>query len=293
MRRMLGGALIAIVAVGVVLPPAAAAPADTVVTYTSKQLTKAGFPKKPNVTAWSPGTARLSANTAAQWEDVVITGKAPSFTQPGQLLTMSRFLPSDLQGSGVQKPLNITAVVQKDRSFTMHFQLGLTGTWGYAVGYDTTSATPEFVGFQFQFTTTGSGAAPPSSGSSAAVTYTSRQLAKAGFTKTANTNAWAGTATLSTSKAPAGTPVTIKGTATGPIKPGTVLTLNRFTPTDRLGSGSFQPVGGVQTIVAADGTFSLTFEINEKGLYGYDLLANLPTSVTYDVLVIEFQLKTT
>lgn len=297
MRRVaVAVAAIAVCSGGLVAaqPASASAPADKVVTLTSAQLTKAGFPKKPNTTAWKPGgTATISTNTAAQWQDVVITGKAPTFTTPGQLLTMSRFLPSDTTGSGTAKPLNITAVVQKDRSFTMHFQLGMTGTWGYSVGYLTDGLNPEFVGFQFQFTTTGSGAPAPSAGSSKALTYSSKRLAKVGFTKTANTDAWPGTATLSTSKAPAGAPVTITGTATGPVKPGTVLTLNRFVPTDRRGSGSFEPVGNVQTVVAADGTFSLTFEINEKGRYGYDIRADLPLSVTDEILVIEFQLKTT
>ncbi|MBI1352055.1 MAG: hypothetical protein GC156_13165 [Actinomycetales bacterium] len=294
MRRAMGGLIATASVLALMAAPAAvAAPADSTITYTSQQLTKAGYPKKPNVVGWAPGTVSLPTNTAAQWEDVIITGKAPSFTAPGQLLTMSRFIPSDRQGSGTMKPLNITAVVQKDRSFSMHFQLGMTGTYGYSVGYLTDSVNPEFVGFQFQFTTTGSGKPAPSSGSSTAVPLTARQLTKAGFTKTANTNAWDGTATLSTSKAPAGSPVTIKGTAGGTIKPGTVLTLNRFAATDRFGSGSMEPVGDIQTVVAADGTFSLTFEINERGLYGYDLLANIPVSVTDEVYVIEFQLKTT
>ena len=48
-------------------------------------------------------------------------------TQPGQLLTMSRFVPTDTTGSGSLKALNITAVVQPDRSFTLHFQLGYAG----------------------------------------------------------------------------------------------------------------------------------------------------------------------
>ena len=279
------------------VPAAAAVPADTSVVLTSAQLTKYGFPKKPNTVAWDPGTAVLPTNTAAQWQDVVITGKAPSYTTPGQVLTMSRFVATDTQGSGEMKALNITAVVQKDRSYTMHFQLGLTGTWGYAVGYDTTGFSPEFIGFQFQFTTTpaagGTATGKPSTGSSTAVTLGPKKLAKAGFTKTANTNAWAGTATLSTSRARAGAPVTLSGTATSPIAPGTVLTLKRFVPTDRLGSGSFTPVGNVQTVVAADGTFSLTFEVNEVGLYGYSLFAELPATVTNDVLGIEFQLRTT
>ena len=159
-------------------PSVMAAPADKAVTLTSQQLTEAGFPKKPNLAAWGPGgSASLPTNTAAQWEDVIITGKAPNFTEPGQLLTMSRFVPSDTQGSGTSKPLNITAVVQKDRSFALHFQLGLSGTYGYTVGYLTGGTSPEFIGFQFQFTTTGSGKPAPSTGSATSVTLGAKKLA--------------------------------------------------------------------------------------------------------------------
>lgn len=284
------GLSLAIVGVGLAGAPAAnAAPSDKVVVLTSQQLTKFGFPKKPNTVAWDPGTASLSTNTAAQWQDVIITGKAPSYTKPGQLLTMSRFIATDTQGSGEQKPLNITAVVQKDRSFTMHFQLGLTGTWGYVVGYSTTGDSPEYIGFQFQFTTTGSGTPAPSAGSSSAVTLSAKKLSQAGFTKTPNVVGWGGTATLSTNRAKAGAPVTISGTAPSYVKPGTPLTLERFVPTDRKGSGSFEPVGAVQTVVAADGTFTLTFEINQKGRYGY----TLGTAQNFEWVGVEFQLKTT
>lgn len=272
------------------LTPVLATPAHAApdVTLTSQQLTDAGFPKKPNLTSWS-GTAQLPTSTAPQWQDVIITGKAPKQTQPGQLLTMSRFIPTDLQGSGSKKPLNITAVVQSDRSFTMHFQLGMTGTYGYAVGYNTGGTSPEFVGFQFQFTTTGDGKAKPRSGQSTAVTLGPKKLAAAGFTKTPNVEGWGGTATISTNKAPAGAPVTIKGTAPDYVKPGTTLTLERFIATDKQGSGSMTPVGTTQTVVKADGSFELTFEINEKGRYGYTLGAQEGE----EWVGIEFQLKTT
>ncbi len=123
--------------------PAGAAPADKNVTLTSQQLTDQGFPTTPNVTAWAPGgSAALPTTTAPQWQDVIITGKAPTMTQPGQLLTMSRYVPTNTTGDGVQKPLNITAVVQPDRSFTLHFQLGMPGLYGYAVGYTTARIEP-------------------------------------------------------------------------------------------------------------------------------------------------------
>lgn len=285
---------VAAVAVGLALVAvpgsgAMARPVDNSITLTSQQLTDAGFPKKPNTTAWGNGTAVLPTDTAAQWQDVVLSGKAPSTTAPGQLLTMSRFVATDTKGSGTLKPLNITTVVKPDRTFSLHFQLGYAGTWGYQVGYSTGGTTPEQVGFQFQFTTTGSGAAGPK-GSDTAVTLTAKQLEAAGFTHKPNVVAWGGTANLSAHKVKAGAPVTISGTAPISIAPGTVLTLQRFTATDKMGSGSFAPVGDIATVVNPDGSFSLTFEINEKGRYGYSLGAVVGQD---QYAGIEFQLKTT
>ena len=288
-RRLVAITGAAALIVGGVALAAPGAQADKGVTLTSAQLTKQGFPKKPNVVAWSPGTANLATNTAPQWQDVIITGKAPKGTPVGQILTMSRFVPQDTNGDGTMKELNITAVVQKNLSYTLHFQLGMPGTYGYAVGYETTSFSPEFRGFQFQFTTTGSGAANPSAGSSTTVQMNSKQLATSGFTKTVNTTAWGGTATISTNSAPAGAPVTIKGTAPSYVKPGTALQLSRFVPTDTKGSGSFEQVAGITTVVAADGTFNLTFELNQPGLYGYTLGA--PEGEEW--VGMEFQLRTT
>ena len=290
MRRI--GALtvgIGLLAGSVLAAPVAQAAPDKVVQLTSQQLTDAGFPTTPNTTAWGKGTANLSTSSAPQWQDVVITGKAPSYALPGQLLTMSRFLPSDTKGSGSMKPLNITAVVQSDQSFTMHFQLGVTGVWGYEVGYQTTGTSPESIGFQFQFTTTGSDKPAPSAGKATAVTLSAGKLAKAGFTKTPNVVGWGGTATLSTNKAKAGAPVTMSGKAPSQLKPGTSLALERFVPTDKLGSGSFEAVPNVTTVVKADGTYEITFELNQKGRYGYTFGAGLDE----EWIGVEFQLKTT
>lgn len=276
-----------IAAVGLVAAGAPMAQAD--VSLTSKQLTQIGFPKKPNVVNWSPGTAKLSATTAPQWQDVVITGKAPDFVPPGQLLTLSRFVPADTQGDGEMKPLNITTTVNPNGTFAMRMQLGYVGTYGYSVGYSTDSFSPEFVGFQFQFTTTGDSTAA-AKGSSQAVQLTKKQLRRGGFTTTPNVNIWPGTATLSTNRAPAGSPITLSGTADAPaVEPGAVLTLTRFVPTDKAGSGHFEDLP-FQTVVKDDGTFELTFELNQKGTYGY----SLTTPVTTDEpLGIEFQITTT
>ncbi len=280
----LGGA--AIVAPGALAMPTA--PADTVISLTSQQLTSIGFPTKPNTTAWDPGTATLPTNSAPQWQDVVITGKAPGYAPPGQLLTMYRFQATSASGDGQLKPLNITTNVKPNGTFAMHVQLGFPGTYGYAIGYSTGGTSPEMVAFQFQFTTTGSSQGAPSS-SSSAVQLSAKQFAAAGFTRTPNVVGWGGTASISASSAKAGTPVTISGTAPAEVKPGSVLTLHRFVPTDRQGSGHFEPVGNVSTLVAADGTFSLTFEINQPGRAGY----SLGTTVGQEWVGIEFQLKTT
>ena len=284
MKRIL--ALVAGLSLGVAVL-AAPAQADQGVTLTSKQLTEAGFPKKPNVVAWEPGTASLSANRVAQWQDVVITGKAPNFAPPGQLLTLQRFIPSDTQGSGTFKDLNITTSVNPNGSFVMHMQLGYVGTYGYRVGYETDSFSPEFVGFEFQLTVTGDSSAS-AKGSANAVTLTSRQLARAGFTKTPNVVGWGGTATISRSTAPAGAPITISGTAPDFVKPGAVMQMSRFVATDNKGSGHLETLP-ISTKVKSDRTFELTFELNVPGTFGY----GLGVDEEFDWVGIEFQITTT
>ena len=285
MKRAL--ALVASVFLGLALV-AVPARADSGVMLTSAQLTKAGFPKKPNVVAWKPGTAKLSTNKAAQWEDIIVSGKAPSDVAPGQLLTLQRFIASDKQGSGEFKDLNITTSVNPNGTFAMRMQLGYVGTYGYRVGFLTDSASPEFVGFQFQLTITGDSTAE-AKGSANAVSLSSKKLARFGFTKTPNTNAWPGTATLSRNRAPAGAPITISGNASQYLAPGTVLQLSRFVPTDKLGSGHAEDLPA-RTVVKDDGTYELTFELNQEGTYGYSLTADTTGD---EVNLVEFQITTT
>jgi len=278
--------LVSALALGVAVL-AAPAQADETVTLTSKELTKQGFPKKPNVVDWAPGTAKLSANTAAQWQDVVITGKAPGFVTPGQLLTLSRYVPTDKQGDGTMKPLNITTTVNPNGTFEMRMQLGYVGTYGYSVGYSTDSFSPEFVGFQFQLTTTGDSTAA-AKGSAQSVQLTSKQLRRAGFTKTPNVVGWGGTATISRTKAPAGAPITISGTAPEFVDPGAVMQLSRFVATDKKGSGHFEQLP-ISTVVKDDRTFELTFELNVPGTFGY----GLGVDEEFEWVGIEFQVTTT
>lgn len=285
MKRVL--AIVSSVVVGLALV-ATPARADSGVTLTPAQLAKAGFTKKPNVVAWAPGTAKLSTNKAAQWQDVVVSGKAPNFVTPGQLLTLQRFIASDTQGSGEFKDLNISTHINPNGTFAMRMQLGYVGTYGYRVGYLTDSFTPEFVGFEFQLTITGDSDAA-AGGSSTAVSLSSKKLARFGFTKTPNTNAWPGTATLSTNRAKAGSPITIGGSASQYLPPGTVLQLSRFVPTDKLGSGHAEDLPA-STVVKDDGTYELTFELNQKGTYGYSLTAETTGD---EVNLVEFQITTT
>ena len=299
MRRIATAALIAATALAVVVAPAAsAAPkpaAPKTVTLTPEQLTAAGFPVAVNTTAWGSQPVTLSATSAQQWADVVAKGRAPEYVPVGQVLTMQRFYATSTTGSGDFKALNVTTTVQPDRSFVLHFQLGYVGTWGYRVGYSTSGPSPEFPAFQFQFTTTpaasGGKTAPAApKPTDKAVILTSKELAAGGFTKTPNVIGWdSGTATLSAHKAKAGTPITISGKAPAPLTPGTILSLQRFVATDRLGSGSFVPVGNAITAVQADQTYSLTFEVDQRGVAGYTVGA-----VSGDQwLGVEFQVKTT
>jgi hypothetical protein len=153
------GAAIVIAPIVMTASPASAAVSMKVVPYTSAQLKEAGFPKKPNVVGWEPGTATVTPTKAAAGTTITITGKTPKFTKPGQVLSLSRFQPSDKKGSGTMKDLGITTTVKKDRTFEILADLSMIGTWGYSVGYMTDppgNVGGEFVGFQFQLTTTAS-----------------------------------------------------------------------------------------------------------------------------------------
>ena len=153
------GAAIVLSPILVTASPASAAVVTKVVPYTSAELKEAGFPKKPNLTAWEPGTATVTPRKAPAGSTITITGKAPRYTKPGQELTLQRFLPSDKKGSGDFQDLGITTTVKKDRTFEILADLGRIGTWGYRVGYETNPGGDvggEFISFQFQLTTTAS-----------------------------------------------------------------------------------------------------------------------------------------
>lgn len=264
LRKALVGLAVAAAMLGTV-GFAQAAPGG--VTLTSAELTKWGFPKKPNVVAWSPGTAKISAHQAPAGQDVVITGVAPDYAPVGQVLTMSRFVADDHNGDGTMKALNINTTVNANRSFTLHFQLGTVGTFGYDVGYATTGMSPERIAFQFQFTTTGA-KGPGVAVSAKPVTLNSKQLAAAGFTKTANVVGWGGTAKLSASNVGVGESVTLAGRAPSYVQAGSVLSLEQFVATDKVGSGQFVVIPAVTATVGSDGKFTVTFT-PLSGTHGY------------------------
>lgn len=145
----------------------AAAPADKLVSLSQAELKEAGFPRRPNTTAWGKGTAKVSPHKASINEPITISGTAPKSIKPGTVLMMQRFLPSNRKGDGTFQNLElITSTVDANRSFTMIANLGRPGLWGYRVGYLTEGNSPEFIGFQFQARTTTASSAPASDGSS-------------------------------------------------------------------------------------------------------------------------------
>jgi len=153
------GAAIVVTPIVMTAAPANAAVAAKTVNYTSAQLKEAGFPKRPNVTAWNNGTATVSPTKAAVGDTVTISGKAPKDAKVGQVLSLQRFIPTDKKGSVDFKDLGITTTVKKDHSFEILADLGRVGTYGYRVGYDTNPDNKgdiggEYVSFQFQLTTT-------------------------------------------------------------------------------------------------------------------------------------------
>jgi hypothetical protein len=123
------------------------------VNLTSAQLADGGFPKTPNVTAWD-GTARISTNAAPVGAPVTVTGIVGKDTKVGQVLTWKRYVPKDAKGDGEMRSLNITTTVNANHTYSITAHLGQVGTYGYSIGYSTSSFSPEFVGMQFQVTTT-------------------------------------------------------------------------------------------------------------------------------------------
>ncbi len=247
----------------------ASAPAKKRPQLTAQELADIGFTVTPDTTDWGVPVSMSSAEVP-RGTDIIISGKAPDRVRIGQTLRLGRFYPFNKMGLGEFRPLNVKTVVGKGHRFTMHFQLGYPGVWGYHVGYQTKGAAPEFFGFEFQLSTPGTGPRPARA-IARPVSIDPKTLWHAGFTKIPNTSAWDGTAKLSASKAKAGAPITISGRAPASVSPGEELALSRFIPTDKRGSGHFESVVGATTKVKSDGSYSVTMKLSKRGLHGYSL----------------------
>ncbi len=285
--------IVGLVAGAVLLAPTALAsgpslePAKKRPQLTSAELADIGFTVEANTTDWGMPVS-IGGGEVLRGTDIIISGKAPDQVPVGATLRLARFYPFNKMGLGEFRPLNIKTVVGSGRRFSMRFQLGYPGVWGYHVGYQTKGAASVFFGFEFQIATPGTGARPARA-IARPVSIDPTTLWRAGFTKLPNTSAWGGTAQLSDTQVAAGTPVTISGKAPPSVSAGDVLTLSRFIPTDKRGSGHFEPVVGAQTKVKSDGSYSLTMELSKRGLHGY----SLGLEQGGEWVGVEFQVKTT
>lgn len=159
--RVILSATMAAAAVAVALggaPAAQAAPRDDI-HYSAQKLARFGFVELDARTGFDDPASgytdvRLSSGSAAPFQEVVITGTAPSYTKPGQVLALARFRPSDRKGSGEMVPIAAQTVVRTDGTFSLRMKLGRPGLYGYQVGYVTDSFSPETIAVQFQLRTT-------------------------------------------------------------------------------------------------------------------------------------------
>lgn len=121
------------------------------VTLTSQELTEWGYPVQPKVVGWKAKVA--PAKSAKAGEAVVVTGKAPSYVEPGTVLTLGRLVPENKKGDAITVDLPATTTVNKDGSFKLVMRVSMKGTHGYRLGHVTDSESPEFEGIYFQHTT--------------------------------------------------------------------------------------------------------------------------------------------
>jgi hypothetical protein len=133
----------------------------------------------------------------------------------------------------------------------------------------------------------------PTAVSAKTITPTSKQLSSWGFTKDPNVTDWApgGSAQVSATSLPAWGDLYITGKAPKGTSAGQVLSLKRFVPTDKKGSGYFQDLG-ITTKVNKNRTFELHAQLGRQGLYGYSVGYETGGS-SPEAITFEFQLKTT
>lgn len=125
------------------------------------------------------------------------------------------------------------------------------------------------------------------------VNLSAAELREAGFPRKPNLVGWGpgGTAEIPVHRAAAMEQVVITGKAPRGVRPGQVLTMERFLPTDRTGSGNFE-VLDITTTVRPDRTFSLVFSVGRVGRYGYRV-GFVTDSASAEFRGFQFQFRTT
>ena len=122
---------------------------------------------------------------------------------------------------------------------------------------------------------------------------TRAELREAGFPIEPNTTGWGkGTASVTPSRAGIGEPITITGRAPRYVKPGTVLVLQRFLPSDRKGDGSFQDLELITTTVDANRSFTMVAKLARPGRWGYRV-GYFTDSDSPEFVGFQFQVRTT
>lgn len=125
------------------------------------------------------------------------------------------------------------------------------------------------------------------------VPLTRAELREIGFPRRPNTTAWGrGTATVTPHRAAIGEAITITGTAPKSIKPGTVLFLQRFLPSNRKGDGTFQDLELITTTVDANRRFTMIAKLARPGLWGYRV-GSFTEGDSPEFIGFQFQARTT
>ena len=125
------------------------------------------------------------------------------------------------------------------------------------------------------------------------VSLSQAELKEAGFPRRPNTAAWGkGTAKVNPHKASINEPITITGTAPKAIKPGTVLMMQRFLPSNKKGDGSFQDLDLITTTVEANRSFKMIANLGRPGLWGYRV-GYLTEGNSPEFIGFQFQARTT
>ncbi|MEZ5116070.1 MAG: hypothetical protein R2737_07360 [Candidatus Nanopelagicales bacterium] len=138
-------------AAGVAAPGQAPDRADRTRTLTVQQLDRLGFAVGPRLQDDTWGvTARLDRIAAGRFDPVTMRGTVRD-ADPGQVLSLQRWVPVDAH-SGRFVDTGITTVVNRDHSFRLTMRLGVPGHHGYRLGWYAGHAA--FGGVSFQLNTT-------------------------------------------------------------------------------------------------------------------------------------------